>query len=187
MVLRIMETPQLPLYTVVYVPVMQVVQVLDIPFVPQMLILMVQYILQFLEIPQFAVRFFWWPMSLLCMLCRFSGSAVEKTFVLPQLQLAEKIVPAENCNSSAVAVRYGRSHPCRGAVAFSHGLADHGDSPVARGHGGRSPVPQVPSWRRQSSPTVALVERLDALRPLRVWALLGAAKKRGDELRWGIF
>ena len=33
-----------------------------------------------------------WPISLLCWSCRFSGAAVEKTFVLPQLQLAEKIV-----------------------------------------------------------------------------------------------
>ena len=41
-------------------------------------------------------------------------------------------------------------------------------------------VPQVPSWRRQSSPTVALAEKLDALRPLRVWAMLGAAYYRGD-------
>ena len=41
------------------------------------------------EIPQFidTVAGF-----LLCSSCRFSGAAVEKTFVLPQLQLAEKIV-----------------------------------------------------------------------------------------------
>ena len=28
-----------------------------------------------------------------------------------------------------------RSHPCRGAETVSHGLADHGDSAVARGQG----------------------------------------------------
>ena len=39
-----------------------------------------------------------WPISLLCGSCRFSGAAVERTFVLPQLQLAEKIAPAENCS-----------------------------------------------------------------------------------------
>ena len=33
-----------------------------------------------------------WPISLLCGSCRFSGAAVERTVVLPQLQLAEKIV-----------------------------------------------------------------------------------------------
>ena len=33
------------------------------------------------------------------------------------------------------------------------------------------------------APTVALVEKLGALRPLRVWALRGAAHHRGDEMR----
>ena len=37
------------------------------------------------------------------------------------------------------------------------------------------------------APTVALVEKLDALRPLRVWALLGAAHHRGDELMGRLF
>ena len=46
-----------------------------------------------------------------------------------------------------------RSHPCRGAETVSHGLADHGDSAVARGQGVRRPclqvvsVPQVLSHR----------------------------------------
>ena len=46
----------------------------------------------------------------------------------------------------------GHPHPCRGAETVSHGLADHGDSAVARGQGVRRPclhvvsVPQVPSW-----------------------------------------
>ena len=45
-----------------------------------------------------------------------------------------------------------RSHPCRGAETVSHGLADHGDSEIARGQGVRRcclqvvRVPQVPSW-----------------------------------------
>ena len=47
--------------------------------------------------------------------------------MLPQLQLAEKIV------ARAVAVLHGRSHPCCGAEAVSHDHADHGNSPVARG------------------------------------------------------
>ena len=37
------------------------------------------------------------------------------------------------------------------------------------------------------APTVALVEKLDALRPLRVWALLGAAHHPGDELMGRLF
>ena len=37
------------------------------------------------------------------------------------------------------------------------------------------------------APTVALVEKLDALRPLRVWALLGAAHHRSDELMRRLF
>ena len=90
-VLLTMEILRLPLCTVVCVPVMQVVQVLDIPFVLQRLIPMVQTFLQFLEIPQL-LYVFWSTMCLLCGSCRFSGFAVEKTFVLPQLQLAEKIV-----------------------------------------------------------------------------------------------
>ena len=32
-----------------------------------------------------------------------------------------------------------RSHPCRGAEAVSHGLAEHGNSPIARGQGVRRP------------------------------------------------
>ena len=82
----------------------------------------------------FAVHF-WWSMSLLCGSCKFSGTAVEKTFVLPQFQLVEKsppVVPnhrcsvvqtAENCGVSAVAVHDGRRYSCRGAEAISHGLA----------------------------------------------------------------
>ena len=42
--------------------------------------------------PALAVRF-WWSMSLLCGSCKFSGAAVEKTFVLPQFQLVEKSPP----------------------------------------------------------------------------------------------
>ena len=37
------------------------------------------------------------------------------------------------------------------------------------------------------APTVALVEKLDALRPLRVWALLGAAHHPDDELMGRLF
>ena len=40
-----------------------------------------------------------------------SGAAVEKTFVLPQLQLNHRcsvVQPAENCGNSAVAVHQGR-------------------------------------------------------------------------------
>ena len=55
-----------------------------------------------------------------------SGAAVEKTFVLPQLQLVEKLPPvlqtAENCWFSAVAVHQGRSHSYCGAEAGSLGL-----------------------------------------------------------------
>ena len=50
---------------------------------------------------------------------------------------------AQNCGFSAVAAHHqGHLHPCLGAEGFSHGpgcLADHRDSPVARGHGGRCP------------------------------------------------
>ena len=64
-------------------------------------------------------------MSPLCEPCSLSGAAVEKTFVLPQLQLVEKLPPvvqtAENCWFSAVAVHQGRSHSCRGAEADPHG------------------------------------------------------------------
>ena len=49
---RTMDASQLPLDKVVYVPVMQVVQVVDVPFVPQMLFPMVQSIQQFTEVPQ---------------------------------------------------------------------------------------------------------------------------------------
>ena len=37
-----------------------------------------------------------------------------------------KSPPAENCSYSVVAVLHGRSHPCRGTEAVSHGLAHHG-------------------------------------------------------------
>ena len=80
-----------------------------------------------------AVRI-WWSMSPLCGQCSLSGAAVEKTFVLPQLQLVEKLPPvvqtAENCWFSVVAVHQGRSHSCRGAEADPHG-PDRGDSKVA--------------------------------------------------------
>ena len=82
MVQRTRDTSQLPLDKVVCVPVMQVVQVVDIPFVSQS-------IQQFMEVPQLQYVF-WLSMSLLCWSCRFSGAAVEKTFVFPQLQLVGK-------------------------------------------------------------------------------------------------
>ena len=56
------------------------------------------------------------------------GFMVQKTVVVPQLQFE------------------GHQHPCSGAEADSHGLncsADHRNSPVARGRGGRSPFAQV--------------------------------------------
>ena len=57
--------------------------------------------------------------------CRVSGAAVEKAFVLPQLQLVEKLPPvvqtASNCRNSAVAVLSGRRHFLHGAEADSHG------------------------------------------------------------------
>ena len=56
-----------------------------------MLFAMVQTIQPFLEIPQL-LYVSWWSMSLLCRSCRFSVAAVEWTVVLPQLQIAEKIV-----------------------------------------------------------------------------------------------
>ena len=73
-------------------------------------------------------------MSLLRRPCILSGAAVEKTFVLPQLHLVEKLV-----RFSAVAVHHGRRHSLRGADADPHGPCDHGESPVACGQGGRCP------------------------------------------------
>ena len=71
------------------------------------------------------------------------GSMVRKTVVVPQLQFID-----------------GRRHPCLYAEADSHGPAcseNHGDSPLARRHGGRCPVVLVVQvlpgrlWLRQSS------------------------------------
>ena len=86
---------------------------------------------------------------------------VERTVIIPQSQLVEKIVvalevlalfvdmpvvcnnrcfgsrSAENCGF-AVAVHHGRRHSLRGTDAV-HGPCDHGDSPVVCGQGGRCP------------------------------------------------
>ena len=51
---------------------------------------------------------FWWSMSLLCGSCKFSGAAVEKTFVLPQFQLVEKSPPVV-CGSDCRKLRSFRS------------------------------------------------------------------------------
>ena len=66
--------------------------VIDILFVLRRLIPMVQTIQQIIEIllSPFVFR---WSMSPLCGPCSLSGAAVEKTFVLPQLQLVEKLPP----------------------------------------------------------------------------------------------
>ena len=80
-----------------------------------------------------AVRI-WWSISQLCGPCSLSGAVVEKTFVLSQLHLVEKLP-----RFSAVAVHHGRRHSLRGADADPHGPCDHGESPVACGQGGRCP------------------------------------------------
>ena len=51
------------------------------PFVPQKQILLAQSIQRIIEIPQLP-HVFRWSMSLLCLSCRFSGAAVEKTTFL---------------------------------------------------------------------------------------------------------
>ena len=63
------------------IPQLEFITVVDTPFVAHKQILMVQTIQPFLEI---AVA-----VSFLCLSCRFSGAAAEKTFFV---QLAEKIV-----------------------------------------------------------------------------------------------
>ena len=60
----------------------------DIPVVTQTLIPTPDYSADHRDLA-FAAHY-WWSMSLLCGSCKFSGAAVEKTFVLPQLQLVEK-------------------------------------------------------------------------------------------------
>ena len=51
--------------------------------------------------------------------------------MLPQLSLAENIVARRKLQLPQLQF-LGRSHPCCGAEAGSHGLADHGISPVVR-------------------------------------------------------
>ena len=51
--------------------------------------------------------------------------------MLPQLQLAENIVPRRKLQLPQLQF-HDRSHPCCGAEAVSHGLVDHSNSPVAR-------------------------------------------------------
>ena len=58
---------------------------------------------------------------------------------------------AENCGISAVAVHQGRQLFLRDAQADSHGPCDHGDSPVARGYGGRCPMMQVVQISRRGT------------------------------------
>ena len=55
---------------------------------------------------------------------------VLRTIQIPQL-LVDKVVAAP---VKQVAGLSGHQHPCRGAEADPHGLADQRDSPVARGH-----------------------------------------------------
>ena len=95
--------------------------VVDIPFVPQKMIPMVQTILLKLEIPQ-VLYVSWSSMSLLCGSCKFSGAAVEKTFVLPQLQLVERSPPVV-CNHSCPVVQTaencGFSRSCSSSRSLS--------------------------------------------------------------------
>ena len=85
----------------------------DIPFVPQKLIPMVQSAQQIMEILQLLL--FWWSMSLLCGSCRFSGAAVEKTLALPQLQLVEKSDSFYDPSNLAVT-----------CLVFARGVQDYG-------------------------------------------------------------
>ena len=100
-----------------------------------------------------AVRM-WWSISPLCGPCSLSGAVVEKTFVLPQLHLVEKLPWF-----SAVAVHQGRSHSCLGAEADPYGPCDHGESTVAVRHGFFVPV----LWLCSSTDAGLLVARSDVV------------------------
>ena len=110
-------------------------------------------------------------MSLLYLSCGFSGAAVEKTFLLPQCS------SLRNSNSSAVAVLYGRPHPCRDAEPDPHGLVDHGDSAVAGGHGDRCPC-----CAGAASSTTAVLEKSVVLPQLH---LVRNSLRAAHELRGG--
>ena len=85
------EIPQLLLCKVVDIPVVLVVrvpQVVYIPVVTQRLIFMVQPVQQTIEISQ--LQFDKIIDVPVCASCRFSGAGCEETVELPQLQLVEK-------------------------------------------------------------------------------------------------
>ena len=94
---------------------------------------MVQTIQPFLGITV-AVRFLIVDVSVVLVVQILTCRCGEDS-LLPQCSSLRKSSPAENCNTSAVAVLHGRPHPCRDAEPGPHGLVDHGDSAVAGGHG----------------------------------------------------
>ena len=118
-------------------PQLQFITVVDTPFVAQKQILMVQTIQPFLGITV-AVRLLIVDVSVVLVVQILTCSCGEDSLV-PQCSSLRKSSPAENCNTSAVAVLHGRPHPCRDAEPDPHGLVDHGDSAVAGGHGDLRP------------------------------------------------
>ena len=106
---------------------------------------MVQTIQQTTEIPQLPVLFQVVDVPVM-LACSLSGAALEKTFVLPQLQLVEKLPPVvhttSNCGSSAVAVLQVVDISFTALKQIPTVLSDHRVSPVACGYGGRCPCLQ---------------------------------------------
>ena len=80
-----------------------------------------------------------------CGPCSLSGAVVERTFVLPQLHLVEKLP-----RFSAVAVHHGRRHSLRGTDADPHGPCNHGESQLCVDRAVDPPGMQVVLFRSSS-------------------------------------